>query len=70
MWERSTVPGDIDIWERLGRVRDLREMLKYERQHWVAAIAEDPLSVETFIYGLSIDKMQAELQELQAETGF
>lgn len=64
------MPGDIDIWERLGRVRDLREMLKYERQHWVAAIAEDPLSVETFIYGLSIDKMQAELQELQAETGF
>jgi hypothetical protein len=69
MWERSTVPGDIDIWERLGRVRDLREMLKYERQHWVAAIAEDPLSVETFIYGLSIEKMQEELRALDLGVG-
>ena len=58
------MPGVIEVSERVERMQDLREMLKYERQHWVAAVEDDPFSVETFVYGLSIAALEKELDEL------
>ncbi len=51
--------------EKVERMQDLRELLKYERQHHAWALIDDPTSIETHLLALSIAAMEQELDELQ-----
>jgi hypothetical protein len=51
--------------ERLERINDLREMLKYEREMLLAEVVEDPGSAETILASISVQAMERELHDLE-----
>jgi hypothetical protein len=59
------VSGASDVSERVERMQDLKELLKYERQHHAFALIDDPTSIETHLLALSIAAMERELNELE-----
>ena len=51
--------------ERLARIHDLTELIKYEREHMLAAAIEDPGSLQASIVSISLMAMERELAELE-----
>jgi hypothetical protein len=51
--------------ERLARINDLTELIKYEREHMLAAVIEDPGSIEASLVSISLMAMERELAELE-----
>jgi hypothetical protein len=51
--------------ERLERIDDLRELIKYERQNMLAEVVEDPGSLEANLVSISLRAMERELAELE-----
>ena len=51
--------------ECMARIGDLRELIKYEREHMLAAAIEDPGSLQASIVSISLMAMERELAELE-----
>jgi hypothetical protein len=51
--------------ERMARIGDLRELIKYEREHMLAAAIADPASIEASLVSISLIAMEGELAELE-----
>ncbi len=55
----------ITLQARLARIGDLRELIKYEREHMLAEVIDDPGSLEASIVSISLMAMERELAELE-----
>jgi hypothetical protein len=51
--------------ERMARIGDLCELIKYEREHMLAAAIADPASIEASLVSISLIAMESELAELE-----
>ena len=55
----------LDAAERLARIADLTELIKYEREHMLAEAIRDPASLEAAIVSISLIAMERELAQLE-----
>ena len=51
--------------QRLARIDDLREMIKYEREHMLAEVITDPGSIAAALVSISLQTMERELAALE-----
>jgi hypothetical protein len=58
---------ELDAGERLARIADLRELIKYEREHMLAEAILDPASLTATLVSISLLAMERELAGLERE---